>query len=85
MFTSNVEIERRNRVQHFYSNDPLANLRIGVVLKKVSSATSGNAIAGGTGQENKSMLLPLAAMNPEKGFFWTGLISWQQKIFSPQF
>jgi hypothetical protein len=73
------EVYRRNRVEHIFTADPLPNIRIGVVLKRVT-----NVLQEGPGKRNtRNALAPLSAINPEKDSFWTGLVGWQEKVFSP--
>ena len=78
----NFETEFRRRIftQNLHFNDPLENLRIAIVLKKIPQ----NNQVPSESEEDESQSPTTTGIKTPDGIFWTNLISWQQKVFSPE-
>ena len=82
-FAINFENEFKRRIftQTTYFTDPLENLRIAVVLKKLPQT---GTVPPQT-QELQAFHYGYSGVATSDGTFWTSLIGWQQKLFSPEY
>ncbi|KAA6379365.1 MAG: hypothetical protein EZS28_025110 [Streblomastix strix] len=79
-FNFKVEDARRNAVQHFFSSDPLQNLRIAVAVRKIPIDTKTDILL----EQAISRKAPFGGLDAGTDEYFTAIFGWQHKFFSPE-